>query len=155
MKKLRLLFISAGNSCRNQMAEGWTRHLLGDRFTVSSAGFVRLGVNPSAIRVMAEAGVDISQQQSNLMDEVPIQEYDLIVTLCGHHDEKCHLATGHSARLHFGFDDPEKLAADAGTEEEALQHYRRVRDEIHDFIADLPAFFGLGRNSTPYRADHE
>ena len=149
MKKLRLLFISAGNSCRSQMAEGWTRHLLSDRFAVSSAGLVSLGVNPLAIRVMAEAGVDISQQQSSILDEVPIQEYDLIVTLCGHHDENCHLVTGRSARLHFGFDDPEKLATDTGTDEEALQHYRRVRDEIHDFITDLPAFFRLGQNSAP------
>ena len=136
--KITILFLCTGNSCRSQMAEGWARHLQGDVLEPYSAGIERHGMNPYAVRVMAEAGVDISGFRSKPMDELPEQEFDYVITLCGHAQETCFFFPAKTKRLHVGFDDPPKLAQTAQSEEEALGHYRRVRDEIRDFVRTLP-----------------
>ena len=135
-EKTKILFLCTGNSCRSQMAEGWARHLKSDCIDAYSAGIEKHGLNPLAVHVMAEAGVDISTQVSNMIDELPVQEFDYVVTLCGHANETCPYFPGR--KIHKGFDDPPKLAADASTEEEKLAHYRRVRDEIKEYIESLP-----------------
>ena len=135
-EKTKILFLCTGNSCRSQMAEGWARHLKSDCIDAYSAGIEKHGLNPLAVRAMAEAGVDISTQASNLIEELPVEQFDYVVTLCGHANETCPYFPG--KKIHRGFDDPPKLAADAATEEEKLVHYRRVRDEIKGFIESLP-----------------
>ena len=138
MSKVKILFLCTGNSCRSQMAEGWTRHLKGDVIEAFSAGIEKHGLNPQAVRVMAEAGVDISGFRSKTVDELPEQEFDYVITLCGHAQETCPFFPAKTKRLHVGFDDPPKLAETAQSEEEALGHYRRVRDEIRDYVRTLP-----------------
>ena len=138
MEKLRILFLCTGNSCRSQMAEGFARALKSDSVEAWSAGVERHGLNPRAVAVMAEAGVDISGHKSKLVEELPTQEFDWVVTLCGHASENCPFFPGKVRRLHKGFDDPPALAAGAASEEEALAPYRRVRDEIRAFIQGLP-----------------
>mgnify|MGYP000866519604 CR=1 FL=1 len=137
-EKLRILFLCTGNSCRSQMAEGFARALKSDSVEAWSAGVERHGLNPRAVAVMAEAGVDISGHKSKLVEELPTQEFDWVVTLCGHASENCPFFPGKVRRLHKGFDDPPALAAGAAGEEEALAPYRRVRDEIRAFIQGLP-----------------
>ncbi|WLD12840.1 arsenate reductase ArsC [Planctellipticum variicoloris] len=134
--KPKLLFLCTGNSCRSQMAEGWARHLLGDRIEPYSAGIEAHGMNPSAVHVMQEAGVDITGQSSKLVSSLAEIPFDLVVTVCGHADENCPAFLGKSRVVHVGFDDPPKLAKSATTEQEALSHYRRVRDEIRKFVAE-------------------
>ena len=138
MEKPKILFLCTGNSCRSQMAEGWTRHLIGDVTEPFSAGIETHGVNPFAVKVMAEAGVDISNQRSKLVDEIMDIKFDYVITLCGHARENCPFFPGKTRRVHAGFDDPPRLAENARTEEEALVHYRRVRDEIRKFVEKLP-----------------
>ena len=133
-----VLFLCTGNSCRSQMAEGWTRALHGDRLTAYSAGIETHGLNPRAVQVMAEAGVDISAQQSQSFRQFESENIDLIVTVCAHADEHCPVLAKNCRKLHVPFDDPPRLAKDAATEEEALDHYRRVRDEIRRFVEELP-----------------
>jgi arsenate reductase len=136
--KLKILFLCTGNSCRSQMAEGWARQLRGDAIEPSSAGISAHGLNARAVKVMAEAGVDISRQRSKSVAEVMAVPFDYVVTVCDHAHESCPLFPGKAKIVHVGFDDPPRLAQDAGTEEEALKHYRRVRDEIRAFVAALP-----------------
>lgn len=136
MKKIKILFLCTGNSCRSQMAEGWTRFLKGDVIDAYSAGIEKHGMNPLAVKVMAEVGVDISGQRSKLIDDLPLQQFDYVVTLCGHASETCPFFPG--KKIHRGFDDPPKLALEARSEEEVLDCYRRVRDEIRDYISTLP-----------------
>jgi arsenate reductase (thioredoxin) len=133
-----VLFLCTGNSCRSQMAEGWARHLLADGIEASSAGIEAHGLNLLAVKVMAEAGVDISNHRCKLVSELPTLDFDLVVTVCAHADAHCPLFPGPGRLLHHGFDDPPTLAATAATAEEALGHYRRVRDEIRAFIQTLP-----------------
>ena len=137
-KKARILFLCTGNSCRSQMAEGWARHLKPHEIEAYSAGIEKRGLDPLAVKVMAEAGVDISSQESKTIDELPEHTFDWVITLCGHAHETCPLFPGGTQRMHMGFDDPPALAKKASTEEEALDHYRRVRDEIRVFIDQLP-----------------
>jgi arsenate reductase len=118
------------------MAEGWARHLRGEVIEAYSAGIERHGLNPLAVKVMAEAGVDISEQRSKTIDDLSVGEFDWVITLCGHANETCPFFPG--KKIHRGFDDPPKLAADAQDEEGALGHYRRVRDEIKAFIMTMP-----------------
>lgn len=132
--KPKILFLCTGNSCRSQMAEGWARHLLGDRIEPYSAGIEAHGMNPNAMRVMLEAGVDISNQSSKLASSLADVRFDLVVTVCGHADENCPAFLGRARVVHVGFDDPPKLAKTAASEDEALGHYRRVRDEIRRFV---------------------
>ena len=135
--KFKVLFLCTGNSCRSQMAEGWARHLRGDDIVPYSAGLIAHGLNPRAVKVMAEAGVDISGHQSNSLDEMQGLTFDFVVTVCGHADEHCPAFPGGTKVIHRGFDDPPTLAMDAKDEAEALAYFRRVRDEIGKFIANL------------------
>jgi arsenate reductase len=136
--KLSVLFLCTGNSCRSQMAEGWAHALKSDLIEPYSAGIEKHGLNPNAVKVMEEADVDITGQQSNTVDELGPIEFDVVITVCGHANENCPAFSGAPRVVHVGFDDPPKLAADAQSVEEALPHYRRVRDEIRDFIASIP-----------------
>lgn len=138
MSRIKILFLCTGNSCRSQMAEGFAKALKSDVLEAYSAGVERHGMNPLAIRAMAEAGVDISQQHSKTVDELPTGEFDFIVTLCGHANEHCPYFPGQAVRIHAGFDDPPQLAKDAATEEEALKHYKAVRDAIREYVLDMP-----------------
>ena len=142
MAKLKVLFLCTGNSCRSQMAEGWARVLKGDVIEPYSAGIEKHGMNPRAMKVMAEAGVDISGQYSKTTDELGDVEFDYVVTVCDRARESCPLFLGNAKVIHVGFDDPPALAKDASTEEEALKHYRRVRDEIRAFVEGLPEALG-------------
>ncbi len=136
--KTKILFLCTGNSCRSQMAEGWTKKLRGEQIEAWSAGIEKHGMNQRAMQVMAEAGVDISGQRSKLIEELPDLDFDYVITVCDHAHESCPLFPGHAKVIHRGFDDPPRLAAEAASEEEALEHYRRVRDEIRYFVSTLP-----------------
>ncbi|HEV57032.1 MAG TPA: arsenate reductase ArsC, partial [Phycisphaerales bacterium] len=127
-----------GNSCRSQMAEGWARQLKGDVIEAHSAGIETHGLNPQAVQVMAEAGVDISGYQSKHVDELKDVDFDYVVTVCDHAHESCPMFPGRTRVVHVGFDDPPRLARAARTPEEAMDIYRRVRDEIRAFIETLP-----------------
>jgi len=135
-QKISILFLCTGNSCRSQMAEAWARHLKAEEIEPYSAGIVKHGLNPFAVKAMAEAGVDISRQQSKTLEELPGQEFDYVITLCGHANETCPYFPG--KRVHHSFDDPPQLVEDGWPEEKILGPYRRVRDEIRDYILSLP-----------------
>jgi len=120
------------------MAEGWAKHLKGDLIEAYSAGIETHGLNPNAVKVMAEAGVDISGHYSKHLNELGNVDFDYVVTVCGHADENCPVFEGNTRVIHVGFEDPPKLAANAASEEEAINHYRLVRDQIRDFIQTLP-----------------
>jgi len=137
-RKMKVLFLCTGNSCRSQMAEGWTRALKSHLIEPYSAGIETHGLNPHAVKVMAEAGVDISGHRSKHLDELKDLEFDYVVTVCDHAAEHCPLFPGKAKMLHCGFDDPPRLAKDAKTTEEALDCYRRVRDEIKAFAENMP-----------------
>ncbi|MBI5656225.1 MAG: arsenate reductase ArsC [Geobacter sp.] len=130
--KQRVLFLCTHNSCRSQMAEGLINHDLGDRFLAFSAGTEATRVNPLAIRVLAEIGIDISGHRSKTLDEFAGQQFDYVITLCDSANEKCPLFFGGVRRLHIGFDDPSRLP---GPEEEVLPAFRRVMDEIRTRLA--------------------
>ena len=120
------------------MAEGWARALKGDTIEPYSAGVEVHGMNPFAVKVMAEAGVDISKQRSKHVRELMDIPFNYVITLCDQANQSCPIFPGKVKRLHIGFDDPPKLAKNAKTEDESLSHYRRVRDEIRVFIEKLP-----------------
>jgi arsenate reductase (thioredoxin) len=136
--KPNVLFLCTGNSCRSQMAEGWARHLKSDAFEAFSAGVEPSHLNPDAVRVMAEAGVDISGQWSKHVDGLMNVEFDYVVTVCDQARESCPVFPGKAKVVHRAFDDPPYLAAAVRTEEERLSPYRRVRDEIREFVMSLP-----------------
>lgn len=140
LTKIKVLFLCTGNSCRSQMAEGWTRHFHTDTIEAYSAGIEAHGLNLTAAEMMKEAGVDISAQRSKLVEEVADIDFDYVITVCGHANEQCPIFQGKAKIIHAGFDDPPKLARDAKSREEALSHYRRVRDEIKEFVLRLPEF---------------
>lgn len=142
MEKLRILFLCTGNSCRSQMAEGWTRSLKGDRIEAYSAGIEAHGLNPKAVQVMAEAGVDISSHLSKTTADLNGREFDYVITVCSDADENCPFFPAKTRIVHRVFDDPPRLAAGAASEEEALDTYRRVRDEIRAYVETLPEAFG-------------
>jgi arsenate reductase len=139
---MNILILCTGNSCRSQMAEGWTRHLKGDRITAYSAGIETHGLNPNAVKVMAESGVDISGNKSQLLDEFSDIDLDYVVTVCGHAHETCPMFPGKAKIIHVGFDDPPKMAAELAAkgagEQEQLDCYREVRDAIRSFVETLP-----------------
>ena len=132
-----VLFLCTGNSCRSQMAEGWLRTLHADRYLAYSAGIEAHGLNPLAVKAMQESGVDISQQQSQTLDQLPIDNLDYVITVCAHADASCPVLPAKIKRIHLGFDDPPKLAANAKSTDEAMPHYRRVRDEIRAAIEQI------------------
>ncbi len=129
----RVLFLCTHNSCRSQMAEGLINHDLGDRFQAFSAGTETTRVNPLAIRVLAEVGIDISRHYSKTVEAFAGQQFDHVITLCGSANEQCPLFIGGVRRVHIGFDDPSRLK---GTDEEVLPEFRRVRDEIRKRLTD-------------------
>jgi len=138
MEKLKILFLCTGNSCRSQMAEGWARHLKGDQIEPYSAGIETHGLNPYAVKVMAEAGVDISQHMSKHIDKIKQLQFDWVITVCDNATESCPVFPGNVKRYHISFDDPPRLAEKAKTDDEVLMHYRQVRDAIKQFVEKLP-----------------
>ena len=138
MRKLKILFLCTGNSCRSQMAEGWTRHLKSDLIEPYSAGVNVSALNPLAVAVMKEVGVDISDYRSKPVKEVMHVRFNYVITLCGQAQETCPLFPGKTRIFHQGFDDPQRLAETAASEEEVLNLYRQVRDEIRSFVEKLP-----------------
>ncbi len=143
-RKLKILFLCTGNSCRSQMAEGWARALKGNVIEPYSAGVESHGLNPLAVKAMAEKGVDISGHKSKLVVELAGVELDYVITVCDNARESCPVFPGKVRAVHMSFDDPPFLARDAKTEEEAMLHYRRVRDEIKKYVENLPgALTGL------------
>ena len=128
------------------MAEGWARALRGGQIAAFSAGIETHGLNPRAVKVMAEAGVDISGHRSKRVADLPATDFDFVVTVCDHAHESCPLFPGKTKVVHVGFDDPPRLAKDAKTEEEARAHYRRVRDEIKAFVETLPGALTVERS---------
>ncbi len=136
--KMKILFLCTGNSCRSQMAEGWARALRSELLEPYSAGIETHGLNPAAVQVMAEAGVDISGQRSKHVDELREIPFDYVITVCDNAHASCPLFPGKAKVVHVGFDDPPRLAAGAKSEEERLAPYRRVRDEIRAFVEALP-----------------
>ncbi len=138
MQKTKVLFLCTGNSCRSQMAEGWARYLHGDILEPYSAGTEIHGMNRNAVRVMEEAGVDISSHHSKNVEEVRHIPFDVIITVCDNAHERCPVFPGTVKRIHAGFDDPPRLARSHDDPERKLDCYRKVRDEIRDFAAQLP-----------------
>jgi arsenate reductase (thioredoxin) len=143
-RRLKVLFLCTGNSCRSQMAEGWARRLKGEVIEAYSAGLVPTKLDPRAVLVMGEAGVDIAAHFSKHLRELADIGLDYVVTVCGHAHEDCPVFPGKTRVVHAGFEDPPRLAAGAKTEEEALAHYRRVRDEIRALIERLPGALARG-----------
>ena len=131
MSKKMIYFLCTGNSCRSQMAEGFAKKILGDRFHVCSAGIEAHGLNPRAVEVMKEKGIDISDQTSDVIDPEILNKADYVITLCGDADDKCPVTPPSVRREHWDLDDPAKVK---GTEEEVMAVFRRVRDEIEERI---------------------
>lgn len=130
MRKQTIYFLCTGNSCRSQMADGWAKKLL-PGWEVKSAGLEAHGLNPNAVKAMAEVDIDISAHTSDVIDPEILNNSDLVVTLCGHADEHCPVTPPHVKRVHWGFDDPAKAE---GTEAEKWAFFQRVRDEIGERI---------------------
>ncbi len=120
------------------MAEGWARHLLANTIDACSAGTEPHGLNALAVRAMAEAGVDLSSHTSKTIEACDPETLDLVITVCSSAHEKCPVFLGNTRVVHHGFDDPPRLAAHTTSDDEALPHYRRVRDEIRAFVLTLP-----------------
>lgn len=131
---MKVLFLCTGNSCRSQMAEGWARHLAGDRIVALSAGIESHGKNPRAIAVMREAGVDISGQDSTTLTEEMLASADLLVTVCGHADKNCPVVPASIRKEHWPLDDPAKAR---GSEQEIMAVFRASRDDIRDRVEEL------------------
>jgi arsenate reductase len=143
MEKLKILFLCTGNSCRSQMAEGWAHALKSDVLEPYSAGIETHGLNPNAVKVMAEAGVDITGQKSENINDLLDIPFDVVITVCGHAHDNCPIFPGKATRVvHVGFDDPPALARDLAAQgidsEGQLAAFRRVRDEIKAFVEQLP-----------------
>ena len=131
MDKIRVMFLCTGHSCRSQMAEGWARTLAADNIDIRSAGIEARGQNARAIKVMAEEGIDISQQESIRVNGEMLEWADLLVTLCDNAEEQCPVVSPHTARLHLPLTDPAKYR---GTEEEILLEFRTTRDKIRQRV---------------------
>ncbi len=145
----KVLFLCTGNSCRSQMAEGWTRHLFGGRIEAFSAGVETHGLNPRAVQVMAEAGVDIRDQESEHIRDYLDAGLDLVVSVCDQAAESCPVFPRPVRRVHHAFPDPAKAV---GTDEEVLAAFRAVRDQIRAFVEDLPALLESGRDEPSGRS---
>jgi len=151
--RVRILFLCTGNSCRSQMAEGWARHLKRKEIEAYSAGVSPKAVDPRAIKAMAEVGVDISDQRSKSLADVRAIPFDYVVTLCDNAHQSCPAFPGTTEVRHVGFEDPPYLARTARSEEEAMAHYRRIRDEIRAFVERLPE--SLMNEDTPESSNHQ
>lgn len=134
-EKIKVLFLCTGNSCRSQIAEGWARHLKGNIIDAYSAGIRPIGVSPRAIKVMAEAGVDISSQKSQHLDEFSEIDFDYVITLCDNAAENCPVFTGQAKVFHKPFEDPYFAT---GSEEDIMETFRKVRNNIKYFIEAMP-----------------
>ena len=132
----KILVLCTGNSCRSQIAEGFLRHFAGSRAEVYSAGIETHGVNPKAIQVMAEAGIDISSHTSNHVNEYAAIDFDYVITVCDNAKESCPYFPSRAKKLHYNFPDPAKAT---GTEEEVMNEFRRVRDLIKTYSAEFMA----------------
>ena len=132
--RLNILYLCTGNSCRSQMAEGWTRHFGGDRVNVESAGIEAHGKNPRAIAIMSDAGIDISGQESTVVSDAMMQRADIVVTVCGHADEQCPVVPPGAEKIHWPLSDPARAT---GTEEEIMQSFRETRDEVKRRVQEL------------------
>lgn len=141
--KPKVLFLCTGNACRSQMAEGWARQLKADVVEAYSAGVEPHGLNPLVVKVMAEVGVDLSGHRSKHVSELASVPFDYVLTVCDHANETCPVFPGNVKRLHVSFDDPPRLARAARNEDEALLHYRRVRDEIRHFIEHIDHYLPI------------
>jgi arsenate reductase (thioredoxin) len=137
-EKKKILFLCTGNSCRSQMAEAWTRHLRGDEYDAYSAGIEPKEIDHMAVHVMSEAGIDISYQKSKDISSLGDIRFDYVITLCDNARELCPYYRAKTGLIHKGFDDPPALAKKAKNDKEVINIYRRVRDEIKDYIMDLP-----------------
>jgi arsenate reductase len=133
-RKVKVLFLCTGNSCRSQMAEGWANHLGQDRVEATSAGIEAHGKNPRAIAVMRETGVDISHQESTRVTPEMLASADLVVTVCGHADEHCPVLPAGVQKKHWPLEDPAKAT---GTEDEIMAKFRATRDEVRNRVEDL------------------
>ncbi len=138
MTRKKILFLCTGNSCRSQMAEGWAKHLLQDNYEAYSAGIETHGVNPHAVEVMAESGIDLSSHKSQLLEEFDVSAFDHIITVCDHAQESCPILPSSCRVIHRNFADPPRLAEKFSDKEDKLNCYRKVRDEIRDYIKKLP-----------------
>ena len=140
--KIKILYLCTGNSCRSQMAEGWTRHLKSNQIEAFSAGIETHGLNPHMVKVMDEAGVDVSNQKSENIRDFAEHDLDVVITVCGHAHETCPVFPANCKVVHTGFPDPPKMAKElaekGATEEEQLDCYRSVRDKIKEYILTLP-----------------
>ena len=135
--KKKILFLCTGNSCRSQMAEGWAKALMNEHTDAYSAGIETHGLNPNAVAVMAEAGVDISGHHSKNIADLSDIHFDVIYTVCDHANQSCPSFTTATKIIHTPFDDPPKLASASADEESKLECYRRVRDEIKQFVESM------------------
>jgi len=140
--KIKVLFLCTGNSCRSQIAEGWANHLKSDVIEAYSAGIRPIGVNPKTIKVMAEAGVDISDHASKHIDDLAGIDFDYVVTVCDNAREQCPVFPGKVKLFHKSFDDPYFAT---GSEEKVMTEFRRVRDQIKAFVEKLPEILANGR----------
>lgn len=131
---MNILFLCTGNSCRSQMAEGWARALAGACHEIQSAGIEAHGKNPRAIAVMAEAGQDISGQESTMLTDAMITGADIVVTVCGNADENCPVLPAGTRKEHWPLEDP---AGATGTEDQIMAVFRDSRDDIRRRVADL------------------
>ena len=136
--KKNILFLCTGNSCRSQMAEGWAKKLLPESIEAFSAGTSPGRLDPLAVKVMQEAGVDISGERAKHLNELADRDFSFVITLCSGAKERCPLFPGPVVTIHHGFDDPPGFADTVESEEALLNIYRRVRDEIRDFVRKLP-----------------
>lgn len=134
MLRVNILFLCTGNSCRSQMAEGWARALANENITVQSAGIEAHGKNPRAIAVMAEAGIDISAQESTRVDDAMLQAADRVITVCGHADEHCPALPPATAKEHWPLEDPARAS---GSEDEIMHVFRASRDDIKQRVSEL------------------
>jgi|SRR5690625_4271094 len=135
-EKKKIYFLCTGNSCRSQMAEGWAKKYLSDEWEVRSAGLEAHGLNPQAVKAMNDAGVDISKQHSEVIDERYLHNADLVVTLCGDAKDRCPMTPPSVKKEHWGFQDPAKAE---GTAEEKWEVFQEVRDDIRDRIKEFAA----------------
>jgi arsenate reductase len=140
--KINVLFLCTGNSCRSQIAEGWANHLKSDVIEAYSAGIRPIGINPKTIKVMAEAGVDISDHTSKNIDDLAGIDFDYVVTVCDNAREQCPVFPGRAKQIHKAFDDPYFAT---GSEEQILTEFRKVRDQIKDYIEKLPEILTSGK----------
>ena len=145
-RRSRVLFLCTGNSCRSQMAEGWARELFPNSIDACSAGTRPAGLNRLAVIAMQEVGIDISRHTSKTVDACSPEALDLVITVCGHAQEQCPVFPGSARVIHHGFEDPPELARGAESDEQALVHYRRVRDEIRTFVNTLPQLVQAARS---------